>query len=230
MDMKRAHSVLVWTILGSLLLAGLIQIVTAKPRATQSKAAATTTKPRTAAKAPKGKEVATLAAGCFWSMEAMFQRIKGVEKVEPGYAGGHVANASYEQVCSGETGHAEAVQITFDPKVVPYSALLQVLLTMRDPTTLNQQGPDVGTQYRSAIFAHSPAQAEAAREAIGKITEAKVWKDPIVTPVEEVSNFYRAEEYHVDYYNRHSDNAYSRAVIAPKLAELQNKFAPLVKP
>jgi peptide-methionine (S)-S-oxide reductase len=185
--------------------------------------------PITAVRAPAGKEIATLAAGCFWSMEAIFEQLKGVEKVEPGYAGGHVANPSYEKVCSGSTGHAEAVNIVFDPKVISYRELLQVMLTLRDPTTLNRQGPDVGTNYRSVIFYHNKKQMEAAQAAIREVTAAKIWKSPIVTTVMPFTNFYQAEDYHRDYYRRHPDEGYSRQVIAPEIADLREKFASRVK-
>jgi peptide-methionine (S)-S-oxide reductase len=186
-------------------------------------------KPTTTAKAPAGREVATLAAGCFWSMEAIYQQFKGVERVEPGYAGGHVARPSYARVSQGRSGHAEALQITFDPKVVSYADLVNVMLTVRDPTTLNKQGADEGPNYRSVIFFHSPAQQKAARGEIRRVTQARVWKQPIVTRVERFSNFYKAEDYHFNYYNRNIDAPYCKAVIAPKLVELRAKFGPKLK-
>lgn len=193
-------------------------------------AKATTTKlPTTTVKAPEGKEVATFAAGCFWSMEAIFEKLKGVESVEPGYAGGRVAKPSYEKVSAGGTGHAEAVNIVFEPKVVSYRDLLQVLLIVRDPTTLNRQGPDEGTNYRSVIFYHNAAQQKAALDAIREITAAKVWQAPIVTPVTSFTNFYQAEDYHRDYYSRNPQNSYCAGVIAPKLAMLKKKFPNKVK-
>jgi peptide-methionine (S)-S-oxide reductase len=163
-------------------------------------------------------------------MEAIYENLKGVESVEPGYAGGHVAKPKYEQVGDGNTGHAEAVHIVFDPNVISYRDLLQVLLIMRDPTTINRQGPDQGTNYRSVIFAHNASQKEIATQAIHKITAAKVWQAPVVTPVTEFSNFYQAEDYHRDYYRRHPEYAYNSGVIAPKLIELKKKFPNHVKP
>ena len=222
-------------LLGASLAAGLMgilfQAVTARPQEPVGATSVTTVvMPKTSSQAPAGKEVATLAAGCFWSMEAIFERLRGVEKVEPGYAGGHVANPAYKKVGTGDTGHAEAVNIIFDPKVISYRDLLQVMLTMRDPTTLNRQGPDVGTNYRSVIFYHNKEQHKAAVEAIEAVTAAKIWKAPIVTPVTAFTNFYQAEDYHRDYYRRHPDVPYSRQVIAPKLAQLNTKFASMVKP
>jgi peptide-methionine (S)-S-oxide reductase len=180
--------------------------------------------PTTTMGAPQGKEIATLAAGCFWSMEAIYENLKGVESVEPGYAGGNVIQPKYEQVGAGGTGHAEAVHIVYDPKVISYRDLLQILLIMRDPTTLNRQGPDQGPNYRSVIFTHNASQKEIATQAIREITAAKVWQAPIVTPVTDFSNFYQAEDYHRDYYRRHPEYAYNRGVIAPKLKELKKKF------
>jgi peptide-methionine (S)-S-oxide reductase len=185
--------------------------------------------PQTKVKAPAGRQIATFAAGCFWSMEASFKLLKGVDKAEPGYAGGTVANPSYEQVCTGSTGHAETVQLTFDPKVISYRELIEMLLTTRNPTTLNRQGPDTGTQYRSVIFAHDKEQERIAREAIKKIAAAHVWKDPIVTPVVAFSNFYRAEDYHLDYYNKHPDEPYTRGVVKPEVEEFREKFKDKLK-
>ena len=175
------------------------------------------------------KEVATFAAGCFWSMEAIFKQLKGVEKAEPGYAGGKVAKPSYEQVETGTTGHAESLNITFNPNVITYRDLLDVLLTVRNPTTRNQQGPDEGPQYRSIIFYRSPEQKQAAEEMIKKVTQSKVWSDPIVTEVKPFSAFYRAEDYHFDYYNLHPDQGYCRNVIAPEIAEFRAKFKSKLK-
>lgn len=185
--------------------------------------------PLTSMKAPPGREDATFAAGCFWSMEAIFKQLKGVDKVEPGYAGGVVAKPSYEQVETGNTGHAETVNIVFDPKVISYSDLLQVLLTVRNPTTLNKQGPDEGPQYRSIIFTHGAAQQAAAKEAIKKMSASGVWKAPIVTEVQPFTNFYRAEDYHLNYYNLHPDEPYCRSVIAPEIEEFHAKFKDKLK-
>lgn len=194
------------------------------------KATAPVKMPTTTVKVPEGRQVATLAAGCFWSMEAIFKQLKGVDKVEPGYAGGRVANPGYEQVESGRTGHAESVQIVFDPKVITYRDLLQVLLTVRDPTTKDRQGPDEGPQYRSIIFYHNAEQQKLAREAIAQVAAAHVWKAPIVTEVEPFTNFYRAEDYHLDYYHRHPDEPYCKDVIAPEIADFQAKFKSRLKP
>jgi len=170
------------------------------------------------------REVATLAGGCFWCLEAAFSDLKGVELVQSGYAGGHVANPSYEHVCTGETGHAEVVQITFDPQVVSYGDLLHVFFTIHDPTTLNRQGGDIGTQYRSAIFYHGPAQKAEAERVIAELGAEKVWDDPIVTVVAPFERFYPAEEYHRDYFRRNPKQAYCRAVIAPKVAKVRKLY------
>ncbi|HEX8466085.1 MAG TPA: peptide-methionine (S)-S-oxide reductase MsrA [Abditibacterium sp.] len=186
-------------------------------------------KPLPVAKPAQGQEVATFAGGCFWSMEAMFQQLKGVSKVQPGYSGGSVANPGYEQVGTSKTGHAESINIIFDPKLISYSDLLEVLLTMRDPTTKNQQGPDVGPQYRSAIFTRSAAQKSAAQAMIKKIEAKGIWKKPIVTEVVPFKAFYRAEDYHLDYFKSNPNLGYCSAVIAPKIADLKVKFKHLVK-
>jgi len=169
-------------------------------------------------------ELATLAGGCFWCLEAAFQQLKGVTKVTSGYAGGTVANPSYEAVCTGRTGHAEVVQIEFDPAVVSYRELLEVFFTIHDPTTLNRQGGDVGTQYRSAIFYHSPQQRQEAEAVIAELEAGKVWDDPIVTEVVPLQAFYPAEEYHRDYFRRNPGQAYCRTVIAPKVAKLRKQY------
>jgi peptide-methionine (S)-S-oxide reductase len=175
-------------------------------------------------------ERATLAGGCFWCLETIFQRLQGVEQVQPGYTGGQVAHPTYQEVCTGTTGHAEAVQITFDPEVIPYRELLSVFFAFHDPTTLNRQGPDVGTQYRSAIFFHSPDQERVAREVIADFTARGVFDDPIVTEVTPAGPFYPAEEYHRDYYRRNPDQAYCRATIAPKVAKLRAEYAHRLRP
>jgi len=172
-------------------------------------------------------KVATLAGGCFWCLEAAFQDLKGVDKVESGYAGGHVPNPSYEAVCTGTTGHAEVVQITFDAAVVSYRDLLHVFFTIHDPTTLNRQGADVGTQYRSAIFYHTAEQKAAAEEVIAEL--AKVWDDPIVTELKPLERFYPAEEYHRDYYRRNPNQGYCSAVIAPKVAKVRKLYLDKLK-
>ncbi len=170
------------------------------------------------------REVATLAGGCFWCLEAAFGQLRGVERVESGYSGGTVPNPSYEDVCTGTTGHAEVVQITFDPGVVSYSDLLHVFFTIHDPTTLNRQGGDVGTQYRSAIFYHSPAQKAEAERVIAELQAEKVWEDPIVTEVRPLAQFYPAEEYHRDYFRRNPNQGYCRAVVAPKVAKVRKLY------
>lgn len=169
-------------------------------------------------------EVTTLAGGCFWCLEAAFSGLKGVERVEPGYAGGSVPNPSYEAVCTGKTGHAEILQITFDPQVVSFRDLLHVFFTIHDPTTLNQQGGDVGTQYRSAVFYHSPGQKAEVERVIAELTAEKVWDDAIVTEVKPLDKFYPAEEYHRDYYRRNPTQGYCRAVIAPKVAKVRKLY------
>jgi peptide-methionine (S)-S-oxide reductase len=169
-------------------------------------------------------EVATLAGGCFWCLEAAFVDLKGVERVESGYAGGRVPNPSYEAVCTGSTGHAEVVQITFDPDMVSFSDLLHVFFTIHDPTTLNQQGGDVGTQYRSAVFYHSPEQQVEAARVTAELEAENVWDDPIVTEVKPLEEFYPAEEYHRDYYRRNPNQGYCRAVIAPKVAKVRKLY------
>lgn len=169
-------------------------------------------------------EKATLAGGCFWCLEAAYVQLRGVEKVQSGYAGGHIANPTYEQVCSGRTGHAEVVQITYDPAQISYSDLLDVFFTIHDPTTLNRQGADVGTQYRSAIYYHDDAQKRSAQEKIKELAAAEVWDQPIVTEVAPLAAFYPAEDYHRDYYERNPQAGYCRIVIAPKVSKLRQKF------
>ena len=175
------------------------------------------------------REVATLAGGCFWCLEAAFQDLKGVERVQSGYAGGRVANPSYEQVCTGTTGHAEVVQITFDPQVVSFDDLLHVFFTIHDPTTPNRQGVDVGTQYRSAIFYHTPDQKAAAERVIAELQREHVWDDPIVTELKPLEAFYPAEEYHRDYYRRNPNQGYCSAVIAPKVAKVRKVYLDKLK-
>lgn len=175
------------------------------------------------------REVATLAGGCFWCLEAVFQQLKGVERAASGYAGGTVPNPSYEAVCTGTTGHAEVVQITFDPDVISFKDLLRVFFTIHDPTTLNRQGPDEGTQYRSAIFYHSPEQQAVAEEVMRELTAEHVWDDPIVTEVTPLATFYPAEAYHTDYFARNPDQAYCRAVVAPKVAKARTLFLDRLK-
>jgi peptide-methionine (S)-S-oxide reductase len=175
------------------------------------------------------KGVITLAGGCFWCLEAVFDNLKGVESVVSGYAGGHVPNPSYEQVCTGTTGHAEAVQIHFDPQQVTEKEILEVFFTIHDPTTLNRQGADVGTQYRSAIFYHSPAQKEIAEEVEGELEAAKVWDNKIVTELKPLTQFYPAEDYHQEYYVRNLRQPYCQIVISPKVAKFRKKFQDRLK-
>lgn len=177
----------------------------------------------------KNREVATLAGGCFWCLEAVFDDVKGVDSVESGYMGGKAANPTYEAVCGGATGHAEVVQITFDPTVVSFKEILQIFFVIHDPTTLNRQGNDVGTQYRSAIFYHSPQQKAAAEEVIGEITQAQLYGKPVVTRLEPAATFYIAEGYHQEYYARNSRQAYCQAVVAPKVAKFRKHFLERLK-
>jgi peptide-methionine (S)-S-oxide reductase len=171
-----------------------------------------------------GLEVATLAGGCFWCLEAAYDQLKGVKSVESGYTGGHTANPGYEDICGGDTGHAEAVKISFDPAGISYADLLQVFFTIHDPTTLNRQGNDAGTQYRSAIFYHSDGQKAAAEEAIARLSKAKLWSDPIVTEVVPAGTFYEAEAYHQEYFQRNPSQPYCQFVVQPKVAKLRKHF------
>ncbi len=180
--------------------------------------------------APRTLDTATLAGGCFWCLEAVFERLEGVERVVSGYTGGHVARPSYEAVCTGATGHAEAVRITFDPAVVSYRELLEVFFAFHDPTTTDRQGPDRGTQYRSAIFVHSPEQERAAREVIAELGRERAFQDPIVTQVVPAPEFHPAEDYHQAYFRRNPAQGYCRAMIAPKVAKLRQHYAARLKP
>ncbi len=174
-------------------------------------------------------ETATLAGGCFWCLEAVFLELRGVESVASGYAGGHAPNPTYEQVCSGSTGHAEVVQVTFDPDIISYRDLLEVFFTMHDPTTPNQQGPDVGTQYRSAIFFHTPEQRSEADQVIAAIQDAGIWGDPIVTEVVPFQELHPAEADHEDYFRRNPEQGYCRVVIAPKVAKVRKHYLDKLK-
>jgi peptide-methionine (S)-S-oxide reductase len=169
-------------------------------------------------------KTATLAGGCFWCLEAVFEQLRGVEKIVSGYSGGSVAHPSYQDVCSGATGHAEAVQITYDPTLIPYRDLLDVFFTIHDPTTLNRQGADVGTQYRSAIFYHDEDQRETAQRAIKELEDSGIWGQPIVTELAPFTDFYRAEDYHQEYYRRNSYQPYCQVVIAPKVAKFRKQY------
>jgi peptide-methionine (S)-S-oxide reductase len=170
-----------------------------------------------------GTEIATLGGGCFWCTEAVFQQIRGVLKVESGYTGGSVHQPSYEQICTGQTGHAEVVRLTFDPALVSYRELLEVFFTIHDPTTLNRQGNDVGTQYRSAIFYHGEQQKKIAHEVVAAM--AAVWDAPIVTEITMAPMFYIAEDYHQNYYRQHPEQGYCAFVVAPKVAKARQVFA-----
>ncbi len=174
-------------------------------------------------------EVATLGGGCFWCLEAVYDELRGVVDVVSGYAGGHAVDPSYEQVCTGRTGHAEVVQVAFDPLAITYRDLLDVFFTLHDPTTLNRQGADVGTQYRSVIFTHSPEQQAIAERTIADLTEARLWDDPIVTAVEPFTRFYPAEDYHQEYFARNPAQGYCRVVIAPKVAKFRKQHLARLK-
>ena len=169
-------------------------------------------------------EVITLAGGCFWCLEAVFEQLQGVLQVVSGYSGGRMPNPSYEQVCGGDTGHAEVVQLHFNPEVVSFQELLGVFLSIHDPTTLNRQGPDVGSQYRSAIFYHSPEQKTVAEQVIREFGRSGTWAQPIVTEITPVESFYPAEEHHQEYYRRNPDQAYCQFIIEPKVAKFRKQY------
>ena len=177
----------------------------------------------------QGLEQATFAGGCFWCVEAVFDELRGVERVESGYAGGAVANPSYEQVCTGATGHAEVVRVTYDPNVVSYRDLLGVFFSTHDPTQLNRQGADVGTQYRSAVFYETPEQRAEAEQLIAELEAQRVWDGTIVTTLEPLTEFYPAEDYHRDYYRRNPNQGYCRAVVAPKVAKFRKQYLDRLK-
>lgn len=175
------------------------------------------------------RELATFGGGCFWCVEAIFERVKGVRSAESGYAGGHVINPDYKQVTSGTTGHAEVVQITFDPSVISYKELLEIFFETHDPTTLNRQGADVGTQYRSIVLFHNDEQRDLANKVIRKLEEESIWNDPIVTSVEPFKAFYSAEKYHQEYYENNPNQGYCRLVINPKVEKFEKVFKDLLK-
>ncbi len=179
--------------------------------------------------ANKREETITLGGGCFWCLEAVFDEMRGVTDVLSGYAGGHVANPTYRQVCAETTGHAEVVQVTFNPDEVSLEELLSVFFTIHDPTSLNRQGADVGTQYRSAIFYHTETQRETAVNLINQLNEANIWDSPIVTEVEPIDEFYVAEDYHQNYFVNNPGQGYCRVVVAPKVAKFRKKFNHLQK-
>lgn len=178
---------------------------------------------------PDGKEIATLAGGCFWCLEAVYDQMKGVDSVESGYMGGSTPNPSYEEVCSGRTGHAEVVRLTFDPTVVTFREILEVFFLIHDPTTLNQQGNDVGTQYRSAIFYHSAEQKKTAETVIAALTQEHFFNHPIVTEVAAASRFFVAEDYHQEYFARNPFQPYCSYVVGPKVAKFRQSFAEKLK-
>lgn len=173
---------------------------------------------------PPASEVATFGAGCFWCVEAVYQRLHGVAKVESGYSGGRVERPTYQQVCGGETGHAEVCQITFDPAQISFNDLLEVFFSVHDPTTLNRQGEDVGTQYRSVVFHHSAQQKEAAEAMVKRLTADRVFADPIVTEISPFSAFWKAEDYHQNYFNLNGGQPYCRLVVGPKVEKFTKRF------
>jgi peptide-methionine (S)-S-oxide reductase len=177
----------------------------------------------------KDLEVATLAGGCFWCLEAVFDELNGVESVESGYSGGHVPNPTYQEVCAGNTGHAEAVQVSFDPNVLSYHDLLTVFFTIHDPTSLNRQGSDVGPQYRSAIFHHTSAQKDMAEQVMDEISAAMIWEASLVTELSPFEVFYPAEDYHQEYFANNRFQPYCQFVVAPKVAKFRQKFAARLK-
>jgi peptide-methionine (S)-S-oxide reductase len=174
-------------------------------------------------------EVATLAGGCFWCLEAVFREVEGVESVVSGYTGGTTTNPTYQQVCTGKTGHAEAVQINFNPSKISYREILEIFFSIHDPTTLNRQGADVGTQYRSAIFYHNEKQKSIAEEFIGELNKSKLWGKPIVTQIVPLDTFYPAEDYHWKYFSRHPEQPYCQMVISPKVSKFRKQWAKRLK-
>jgi len=175
------------------------------------------------------RQQATLGGGCFWCLEAVYENLQGVDKVESGYTGGPLANPTYQDVCTGRTGHAEVVKVTFDPQKVSFTEVLDVFFATHDPTTLNRQGADVGTQYRSAIFYHNPEQKEIAERRIKELNAEGIWSKPIVTEVVPAETFYKAEEYHQGYYRLNPGQGYCQAVISPKVSKFRQKFASKLK-
>ncbi|MDA8381741.1 MAG: peptide-methionine (S)-S-oxide reductase MsrA [Betaproteobacteria bacterium] len=176
------------------------------------------------------EEAATFGGGCFWCLEAAFRELRGVIRVVSGYAGGSVANPTYQQVCTGHSGHAEVVQVTFDPRAIGYAQLLEVFFALHDPTTLNRQGNDVGTQYRSVIFYHSAAQHETARRVMDELAAAGAWAAPLVTELSPATAFYPAEDDHQDYFRKNPDQRYCQWVVGPKVAKLRARFSAWLRP
>ena len=179
--------------------------------------------------ASTSREIAVLGGGCFWCLEAVFDELAGVESVESGYAGGGTANPSYDDVCSGRTGHVEVVRVTFDPSILSYRDLLNVFFTIHDPTTKDRQGNDIGTQYRSVVFAQTPEQRKIADSVRAELTAAKLWKDPIVTEIADAAPFYEAERYHQEYFARNPAQPYCAVVVAPKVAKFRKHFTERLK-
>ena len=177
----------------------------------------------------EGSEVATLGGGCFWCMEAVFDELKGVSKVESGYSGGSIAEPTYEQVCTDQTGHAEVVQVTFAPRTISFADLLRVFFTVHDPTTPNRQGADIGTQYRSVIFYHDDKQKATSEAIISEVSASKIWAKPLVTQLEPFKVFYMAEGYHQEYFKRNPEQSYCQVVIAPKMAKLRSHYLEKLK-
>ena len=177
----------------------------------------------------KSAAIATLGGGCFWCLEAVFDQLRGIISVESGYMGGHVNQPSYREVCNGNTGHAEVVQVTFDQATISYEDILRVFFAIHDPTTLNRQGADVGTQYRSVIFYHSQAQKEVAEQVIAEITESGIWSNPIVTELAPASDFFVAEDYHQEYFERNGGQPYCQVIIAPKVAKFRKQYIDQIK-
>ncbi len=173
-------------------------------------------------------ETATLGAGCFWCVEAVFQRVKGVKSVESGFSGGHIKNPSYREVCTGTTGHAEVCQIKFDPLIITYVEILEIFFKTHDPTTLNRQGNDIGTQYRSVIFYHNNEQKKLALESVEKLNKARIWNDPVVTEIVPFVAFYKAEDYHQNYYNNNRSQPYCSFVITPKIEKFESIFRDMI--
>ena len=174
-------------------------------------------------------EVATLAGGCFWCIEAVFLEVDGVENVVSGYTGGTTVNPTYQQVCTGNTGHAEAVQVSFNPSRISYREILEIFFSVHDPTTLNRQGADTGIQYRSAIFYHNEQQKAVAEELVGELNKAHLWKKPIVTQIVPLDKFYPAEDYHREYFSRHPEQAYCQMVISPKVSKFHKQWTKRLK-
>lgn len=174
-------------------------------------------------------EIATLGGGCFWCIEAVFNEIKGVMNVDSGYSGGGIPSPTYQEVCTGTTGHAEVVQVTFDPNIISFKEILEIFFTSHDPTTLNRQGADMGSQYRSVIFYHDEKQKEIAQQVISELEASKVWDGPIVTEVERFKKFWKAEEYHRGYFGRNPEAGYCKLVIVPKIAKLRKKYREKLK-